>query len=387
MWRREERRGVLERLPEEALKVLNALANPQDPFQSWTPLREEWMSQLGTTNCVSAGTVVLGETSFVLGANAQILDSGAHVVIRYRRNLLPGCAECDENVALDDPYSAPLPLPTIEHIIGLVKSVDGVRTIIEFKTLSDGSFDVTKVSEEPLRRGAAVLTSSVPFPSVLISSLRATHRFPHTSHVVLLVKISPESDVMVLKLCDDSRPANDVEFMSLLPEVDVLLRPTHVVLDDAGFCRGFLSPFHPASSLKMTMNLLHRSGGASIPWSVKLVWASDIAAAVEWLHARDTAGLDIKMENVVLCTDGHCRLIGYCPDGGLTTQWCPPEALAPSWRGSAAGDHQYGTPHLSWPSGVPLWFQSLVSSCLEHDAARRSSAQQVHSRILLGETS
>lgn len=53
----------------------------------------------------------------------------------------------------------------------------------------------------------------------------------------------------------------------------------------------------------------------SVPWSVKLAWAKDVAAAVAWLRAQTPFWGDLKTANIVLCTDGHCRLIDYCPGG------------------------------------------------------------------------
>jgi serine/threonine protein kinase len=211
--------------------------------------------------------------------------------------------------------------------------------------------------------------------------------------------------------------------MTRLPEVesDFLLRPTHTVLDEDGLFYGLLSDHHPASSLWVTMDKLHpdaerlvlppsgvdQSSGSlagiptSVTWPVKLAWATDVAAAVAWLHAKAIFWGDLKTDNILLCTDGHCRLIDYCP-GGWTHQWCPPEAQRLDWEGTAEGDifalglvlwcvavevasfergQGYVSPRLSWSEGIPNWFQSLVASCLEHEPGRRPSARRVYETL------
>ncbi|KAJ7224694.1 kinase-like domain-containing protein [Mycena pura] len=383
-------------LPADTMKEVDAaLANPPDPFQSWAPVHEERMSELCTAKWPCEGTADGGETSFVINANPQVLGTGAAVVIRYERNVL---AECAENTALDDCDDNPLDEDIIDQILHRVQPNPGLRTIIKFQTLPDGSFDVENMS-----------------------SLRATHRLRQAPHV-LLVKPLSEPAVRVLKLCNGgSRVAEEIEFMSRLPEVDFLLRPTHLVLDEAGLCHGFLLDYHPASSLRITMDLLHPDAKppvlppssvdqsscwlagipTSVPWPVKLVWATDIAAAVAWLHARAIVWADLKTDNILLCTDGHCRLIDYCP-GGWTPPWTPPEAQSPGWEGTTAGDvfalglvfwcvavevgggkreQEYVSP-LLWTEGIPSWFQSLASSCIEHDPGRRPSAHRVYKQLL-----
>lgn len=233
-------------------------------------------------------------------------------------------------------------------------------------------------------------------------------------------------DVRVLKLCSGgSRLLKEVEFMTRLPEVDFLLRPTHMVLDEAGLFHGLLSDYHPASSLWMTLDKLHSDAKrsvlpsssvdqsssfltvkTSVTWPVKLAWATDIAAAVAWLHAQAIFWGDLKTDNIVLCTDGHCRLIDHCP-GGWTEQWCPPEAQRLDWEGTAEGDifalglilwcvamevasiereQEYVSPRLSWSEGVPNWFQSLVASCVEHEPGLRPSARHVYETLKHGYT-
>ncbi|KAK6974289.1 hypothetical protein R3P38DRAFT_2584374, partial [Favolaschia claudopus] len=109
-----------------------------------------------------------------------------------------------------------------------------------------------------------------------------------------------------------------------------------------------------------------------------------------------------RQSNVVLCTDGHCRLIDYCP-GGQSTKWAPPESVwGLDWAATATDDvfslglvlwsvalevwdferqQEDGCPLLRWNEHTPLWFQSLVSFCVQSGPANRPSARQVYNSL------
>ncbi|KAJ7746828.1 hypothetical protein DFH07DRAFT_962679 [Mycena maculata] len=73
----------------------------------------------------------------------------------------------------------------------------------------------------------------------------------------------------------------------------------------------------------------------------------DIAAALSWLHAHAPARGDLKLGNIVLCPDGHCRLIDYSPSERVT-----PGYQAPEKTRSAAAD--------VYALGVILWAMPAV---------------------------
>ncbi|KAJ7161722.1 kinase-like domain-containing protein [Mycena filopes] len=416
----------LSTLPLAAHAKAVALGNPPNLFPScWTPLRPAKFSSFYATEMLGLeGDAPLtgGSTSFVVDADYQVFGSGAALTISYERNT--DVPECAENAALDG-INMGLSSSTVDLILSRVQTKPGYRTHVEFRTLPNGSFHV-EAFVGPFNPGAQVLPNPVSFPSVPLSSLRCTHQLASSTHI-FLVKIS--SDVLSdeVRVFKTSRPESslveEVEFMSRLPDSDFVLRPTHIVTDDAGVFHGLLSNYHPASSLCRTMDSLHpeidrpvlaptgvdrsvRSLAAtvteSVSWSVKLTWAIDVAASVAWLHAQAMVGVDLKTDNIVLCTDGHCRLIDCSPEGE-TILWCPPEAQQPDWRGTEEGDvfalglvlwavaeevgtfereQDYTSPLLSWSQGIPPWFQRLASSCLERDPGRRPSVRCVYETLM-----
>ncbi|KAF8207099.1 kinase-like domain-containing protein [Mycena galopus ATCC 62051] len=362
-----------------------------------------------------------GETSFLVDADPQVFGSGAAVSISYERNTeLPDCAE---NTALDGTGGG-MDDTTIDLILSQVEIKPGWRTNVTFRTLLNGPH--VEPHMEPFHRGAQVLPNPVPLPSVSLSSLRCTHRLVNANHIFLVhTGLDPPSHMAVFKtstgLSCQSSLIETVEFMARIPDIDVLLRPTHIVLDEGGRLHGFLSNHHPASSLRLTMKSLHPDatplmlpplsgdedagcllvGTTKVTWPVKLVWAIDIAASMAWLHAQSIFWGDLKTDNIVLCTDGRCRLIDYCP-GGRTTNWCPPEA-AKDERVTAQGDvfslglvlwavvsevvtfkrkEDYVAPLLGWSETTPRWFRDLVSSCIDQEPGRRPSTRQVYDTLL-----
>ncbi|KAJ7065504.1 kinase-like domain-containing protein [Mycena amicta] len=396
-------------LPAAAQAEALALGNPLQLTPSWIPVDSEGHSRSERTVTVFEGPdgpdgpLDGGEIEFVIDPDPQVFGSGAAVHIRYERNKdVPHCAE---NIGLDGESTA-LDEETIKLILDRVQPKQGVRTTVDFKTLPGDSLSVEE-NVGPFYPDTCLLPNPVSFiPSVLLSSLRCTHKLRSARNVYLVKTTSDDvSDgVWVFKRCTDAPEfVKELEFMTHLPEVDFLLRQTHLVLDEAGVVHGTLSDAHPASSLSATIARLHPP---SVSWPVKLGWATDVAAAVAWLHARTIVWGDLKTANVLLCKDGHCRLIDYCP-GGYTFGWCAPEVRLPDWSPTVEGDIfdlglvlwciamevptvdaeiEIERPSvrlpLNWSEGTPEWFISLVSCCVEVDPARRPSARYVYETLL-----
>ncbi|KAJ7022528.1 kinase-like domain-containing protein [Mycena alexandri] len=404
-------------LPLGALVEAVALGNPLQLIPPWIPIDSTGHSRselMLTTWDSPDGPPDGADISFVIDPDPEVFGTGAAVHIRYPRNR--DVLECAENTALDG-EGTPLDKDTIELILDRVQPKQGARTTVDFKTLPEGSLSV-KANVGPFYPDARVLASPSSLPSVLLSSLRRTHKLSSAPHVCLVKTISDavSDDVRVFKRCTHEFGLDkELQFMTRLPDVDFVLRPTHLVLDEAGLVHGTLSDAHPASSLSLTMERLHPlafdgSGWLagttpSVSWLVKLGWATDVAAAVAWLHAQSIVWGDLKTDNIVLCKDGHCRLIDYCP-GGYTLGWCAPEVEAelPHSKGSVKGDifalglvlwciamevptvdtGEEDTVRLplEWSEGIPGWFQTLVSSCVEDEPGRRPSAWRVYESLL-----
>jgi hypothetical protein len=150
-----------------------------------------------------------------------------------------------------------------------------------------------------LETPAKKLLERIAYPSVLFSDLRCIQWLAQGVYIVA----TPLHGHKVLKTPKepDAEPefARAVKFLTALADVDVLVRPTYLVLDTSNVLRGFLMDYHPASSLQHVIQSLHPDGPKTsappeqetpavtvhIPWSVKLAWTTDIAAAVAWLHS------------------------------------------------------------------------------------------------------
>ncbi|KAJ7131960.1 kinase-like domain-containing protein [Mycena filopes] len=102
------------------------------------------------------------------------------------------------------------------------------------------------------------------------------------------------------------------------------------------------------------------------------------------------SGGDLKLKNIVLCPDGHCRLIDYSPTERFTQDYQAPEKTrSPAadvfalgvvlW--AVASDAGAPAPHplvFSVDTDVPVWFSALVSRCLSETPAIRPTATEVY---------
>jgi hypothetical protein len=74
------------------------------------------------------------------------------------------------------------------------------------------------------------------------------------------------------------------------------------------------------------------AGTPSISWPVKLGWATDIAVAAAWLHARAIVGCDLMSCSARTATVRLSTTVRY------TLGWCAPEAIPPNWEAIVEGD-------------------------------------------------
>ncbi|KAJ6451128.1 kinase-like domain-containing protein [Mycena vitilis] len=117
----------------------------------------------------------------------------------------------------------------------------------------------------------------------------------------------------------------------------------------------------------------------------------DVAAALSWLHTHASAWGDLKLGNIVLCPDGHCRLIDYSPSERVTPGYQAPEKTSRSAAADAyalgvilwavASDAGGAPQHplvFSVDAGVPWWFSALVSRCFSDTPAICPTATEVY---------
>ncbi|KAJ7825848.1 kinase-like domain-containing protein [Mycena olivaceomarginata] len=339
----------------------------------------------------------------------NVINSGAKLLISYKRN--EHVLDCAENLALRNDEDG-LNLDTIKQILPQIKTTPGWKTTVKFETLPNGSFHLETQME--LETHASELSERLAYPSVPFSGLRGIHWLAEGVYIV----DTPLHGYKVLKTPKEPEAEPDfalaVKFLIALADVDFLIRPTQIVLDTSNVLRGFLMDYHPASSLQLVIRSLHRKGPklssapeqetpavtVRIPWSVKLAWTTDIAAAVVWLHSQGIYWGDLKLDNIVLCTDGHCRLIDYVP-GAWTVAWCPPECARQEMHAPTA-DHdvfalglllwslveelptleECTRPTPGWGSNTCEWYGQLVDLCLRNQPQERPSAHYVYETLV-----
>ncbi|KAF9078574.1 kinase-like domain-containing protein [Rhodocollybia butyracea] len=335
---------------------------------------------------------------------------------------------------------------------------------VTFKTGDDGQI-IVDVSH--FRLGCP-LPQGVNHPTVSLSELRRQPYEIYLDSVVNVVKVASGSSnntqsyafrkIDYTERFSTHSAYSDTDIHPLLGQAQFLLthslpfviEATALVIDSSGDFRGYLMPFHPARSLDKVLERLlismkpdlmldskhgpepasltpaddddisvARNEGAgmegaqshpypmALQWCLKLAWVLDIVQAVSALHTAMICCGDIKLENVVVCVDGHCRLIDLRPgDLGFSMAYLAPEitALLQSteddpvyfltlprdvfavgmllWAlaeeiGSFERKDPLFSPSLVWSSSTPLWYRELVDHCIAQEPGDRPSVRSV----------
>ncbi|KAF7288477.1 Serine/threonine protein kinase [Mycena chlorophos] len=314
------------------LRTALGIANPPSVATTWQPValceKCHRTEKYGDDEGATLLQVQIGSRETFLHAS---------VVIQYRRN--ETVLVCPENAALDDEDDNPLdPEVTtwiVESQAGLIKQ--NLEVTFDFKTQVSGSPHVTLCSIRP--KGFPIAEGNYCFPPVQLSSLRWTHR-REGHHELYLVTCGSDAALYVFKQASQP-PTSLMAFFTSLRPMDGLLPPKNVVLDEAGRFHGILLDYHPASSLDYVL----RTGATrSIPWTIKMAWACDIARNLASLHEQSVVWGDLKTSNIILCTDGRCRLIDYFPEGST-----------PAWYRSATEQRRLTAADDVEALGLVLW--------------------------------
>ncbi|KAF5380303.1 hypothetical protein D9757_007935 [Collybiopsis confluens] len=413
----------------------------------WNPVQDntEYLSDFEVNATYNQGMRVYGYTGFTVNALSDVYNSGTMVRISYDRN--EEFSQCPENKTLDSSRGHTLPIKDIEKVLAFIAEKPGWDAFfgpiqVAYKTVSiDGA---PQIIHRPAVDPSLDRFPDIPqlsLPSIQLRSLRRKFRNSVAMNIdVVVLEGDVNSKLHVLKraprLIDSESFAGELLFMAgSIPESPLLIRPTMMVLDDdSKSLRGYLLPYHPASSLWSVFWSRHREkvtlSSASctprstenphdpISWTLKLIWAIDIAAGLAFLHHQEIYWGDLKLDNIILCEDGHCRFIDYDPSG-YSPEWCPPEmekveypdsqpedwdkfiqqARTPErdmfslglvlWAiaeevGSLKREPDFSTPELSWTlrTDTPEWFRELASSCVLEEPHRRPTSLMVYRSLI-----
>lgn len=365
-----------------------------------------------------------------------VYDSGFRIIIEYSRN--KELSDCAENRFLD--LGGIITNEFVFHaILPLVRLSDPIIHVI-FKTV-DGRITVNY--RQSLTVTYPLLPQDTVLPVIPISSILRCDSLDHP--FVDLVKIDGElyafkhdcqlylgtslvySKGKISKM-DESLPMEVVHLTRF--QSPFIIKPLFLVSDtvDPLRFRGYVMPLLRAGSLADVLSRLRKSKGEDtwipprigsdplisldvlpklIDWPTKQLWASDIARGVVVLHDANSFSGDIKLDNLLLGTDGRICLTDVYPlSTGGTINYAPPEIVDfRRMKPTAAHDvfsmglvlwalseelegfwrQHVEEPHLFWKEGegaAPEWYRKVVDSCLELDPEKRPSAQTVLGTIL-----
>ncbi|KIK71707.1 hypothetical protein GYMLUDRAFT_52706 [Collybiopsis luxurians FD-317 M1] len=422
-------------IPPELASEMEALTDPSEST-FFSPVRKQSLISSWTSWVIfdAISPPSEGYTSFKLNEESHIYDSGTTVRISYERN--PDFPECPENEALDSEDGS-LARSDVEKVLSIISKEPGWDRSsspiqVAYKTV--GLNEAPEITYKPAVNPDLDRYPDMPHLSLPIIPLRNLRR-KFNSRIAHIDLVALEDDnYSTLHVCkvarrldESSTFASELSFLAGMSESSFLIRPSAMVVDDERSLRGYLVPYHPASSLRDVFGSRHSETVTLFPspnsrltdnicqpisWKLRMIWATDVASALAFLHRQDIYWGDLKNENVVLCRDGHCRLIDYFPDG-YTPSWCPPEmkqiadpdtfvdhlqamirARTPQRDVFSLGlvlwaiaeeisnferEPEFSLPIPTWTlrAAVPQWYRDLVSMCLIEEVHERPTALDV----------
>ncbi|KAF9066687.1 kinase-like domain-containing protein [Rhodocollybia butyracea] len=367
-----------------------------------------------------------GITVFLINSDYASYDSGCIVVVRYDFN--DTVAQCQENENLKAGLEGG-GLPNDFLVEKILPKLD-LNTLVQRVTIeTQNNGDIALIPDEHTCR------LGCPLPEFEFASISAYQSFEERTV---------------------DRLFWEAKFLVYL-DSPFFIRPTALVIDSYGDFRGYLMPFHPAQSLSKVMERLCDSKaqiilepkegaqllcisptalgylkllnlknparsvtpttdtrGINLEWRLKHTWAIDIVSGVAALHNRNEYCGDIKRSNIVLCTDGHCRLIDSMPVGnGYTISYLAPEtadlvgdletdgkefltrardvfALGLVLWALAEEINEFDrreffiTPRLVWVSrSTPPWYCELIETCLADSPEDRPNTNSLLEALIV----
>nr|GAT47481.1 kinase-like protein [Mycena chlorophos] len=334
------------------------------------------------------------------------LGSGARVIIHYCHK--PEPRQDATFIAIPEVKKLPCDEQSADVVVSKLTPVAGQctevwvwgnrRGTLEGCFVQHNMFHIEPPPSEDLR-----------LPILEIEALTGNYTLRHGIVVLSLVELD-DGGMYVLKTPrrDEGFAAEALQMVALPPS-DYCIRPSHSVKDRNGCWRGVLFPYEANGALHEFLVEEHPNPHeykdlefppSRVPWRVKLVWARDIGAALEWLHGHLSAWGDLKLDNIVVCRDGHCRLIDYAgPTFRTHLSWAAPEFQFGKPRTTAedvfslglllwviaterlAIPRQDGILNLQWPTGVDPTYQALVKRCTDATPSSRPTMSEINHEI------
>lgn len=321
---------------------------------------------------------------------------------------------------------------------------------VTIRTEVNWTISVVHDNNSHFRLGPSLCEDDFLLPHILISELHILPdwhvdmsvdvvKLPSSPHLYAFKRVHPAQ--YLLRTCDDDSTEPLLEQAKFLAQIDspFIIKATALVIDTRREFRGYIMPYCPARSLSYIFSTrrpdhctvlepLHTSHSSSVSqspsvqdshsgsvarlnWSLKHAWAIDIVSGIATLHDLGLYWRDVKLENILLCKDGQCRLIDVPSGGEYTLLYAPPEysvvsdtpftplpsfpMTAPQtifplglvlWAlseeiGRFERSDNYVRPCLIWDDGcvgsAPIWYRELTESCLAEAADDRPTAQTV----------
>lgn len=279
-------------------------------------------------------------------------------------------------------------------------------TRLLFRTVQD-KFQVVEVADAHEIEPLAVPESLSHVQKAAIHDLK---RVGSNSLSTAVDLVSWQGHYYAFKQVEDENYAGVVREINIL---DQLHASPHTVSLTAIAVRenrvqGFLMPYFPRGNLTDVFNRLRTvrnvaEGIMTIPLSIKLAWAQQIASGLADVHGISAYNGDLTLENVLLGDDGRIVLIDFNPVSlssafsapELLQEWDTDDSAPPSFTPAAdvyslglvlwamAHETVQVDPNLPWHSSIPDWYKPIVKSCLSENPEDRPSA--AHVRSLLSE--
>ncbi|TBU03384.1 C1-like protein kinase [Hamiltosporidium magnivora] len=156
---------------------------------------------------------------------------------------------------------------------------------------------------------------------------------------VMLAKYKPESSIIALKILKKESivNANDLVYLELERKILKLVSlPPHPFLMKMEYCFQDSKNIYFGTEFLAGGDLFHLVSKSKFSYQQIKLYACEILLGLEYLHSKNVIYRDMKLDNVLLCEDGHAKIadFGLCKDNigpmTITHTYCgTPDTIAP----------------------------------------------------------